>query len=245
MKVSVSRDLEQLLSVSIQRSSLQAYLVPRSSVRSLGDVRPGVYVLMDWRRSCCYVGEAGRGNDGVSGRLKGHLRAKNEKWWSDVVYFIDSNPDPVFANDSHRLWIEWELFRRAFRVFPVVTSVDTKTEGRVAGVLDEILDLCRVLGVPFFQTQEERDGQLDLFSNPAPPVADPPPATPPQWVSRSALAQEIGRRFNGGVGIGGLDQILAGTRKAGDKWQEILSRCGLQTTNGFLAKGAWRKARLP
>ena len=203
---------------------------------------------MDWRRSCCYVGEAGKGKGGISKRLEGHARAKNEKWWSDVVYFVDSNNNPIFDEDKPRMWVEWELFRRASRVFPVVTAVDSRDEaGRSDDALREVLDICRVLGVPFFQTPQELVQQEDLFSYAAREQSERVSSRAPSalWVDRGALAREIAKRFNGGKGASGLDMILSGKRKAGAKWIRILNICKIVHSDGWCGADAWKSAVLP
>ena len=182
----------------------------RSSRSQTTESKPGVYILVDERGYCCYVGET----DNIKERISTHESRDQFCWWTHTIYFWDANPSSAFSSTDDRRWFEKQMKVAVEPRHPTFTkAVQNKPEPDSGSeVLSEMLALLNVIG---FETM------LQSPPSPPPPQQLPPPQSseeptphknhhPPlgDWPTYTALAKAIADK-NGKPGTaGGIQQKL-------------------------------------
>ena len=112
------------------------------------EAKPGVYVLVDDRGYCCYVGET----DNIKERISKHENDDKFCWWTHTIYFWDANPSSSFSSTDDRRWFEKQMKEAVESKHPTFTkTVQSKPEPDSGlEVLSEMQALLYVIG---FETQ--------------------------------------------------------------------------------------------
>ena len=221
--------------VSVSGSSMKVYILKRGE--KLDDVKSSLYVLMDTRRTCFYVGETGNTiGGGFARRWKQHSNAKPEKWWNLAICISD----PTRLDDTDvRKWLEWSLFDKVRTSLFVCTSTATESYANFRAnetarkFLKEILSVLSIFGVPWAEI---------------PPIVGIVRHSSPQeeWASVGRLAKALVAKYNGNLGKGGVERILSARRKcaSNSKWHSVLIRVGVRINpSGFVTD--WKHAMNP
>ena len=121
--------------------SIWMHRAPRSSA---AERKPGLYLLVDDRGYCCYVGET----DNFKARMGTHESHDKFCWWSHCIYFWDEGPHSAFSSTDDRRWYEKQLKEAIEARHPTFTkSVQNKPQPESGDdVLGEIFALLDVIG---------------------------------------------------------------------------------------------------
>lgn len=173
MKITIdTREVQGTTMCVLKGKTLEAYLVKR-------DERPAldcssVYVLMDIRRTCYYVGETGNAvTGGFSKRFANHCRDKKEKWFDLCVCFVDNSR---LCDEKTRKWVEWALWKKARDEHYAVLSSATETYGDVPPpsygpeLVNEICQILQIVGIPWSFSADNEERML-IDSSPVASVA--------------------------------------------------------------------------
>ena len=210
---------------------VKAAVCPRAKLRKIE--KHGVYILLDARRLCCYVGESSKDQQGVWHRVHGHDKP-GEAWWTHSVMFYEPFDN---APADLMLWCEWRLFTLASRRMVVVSTAQKRAEPEGGSeVLRKILLLCAVLGIPISEEcPQPRQDELRFG----------------EGGSRNPTGQHLENTQRGkgnfwalkvanSVGLpkapGGLASHVSGTWQLPDnsKWRPVFKALGLYRDDGTL-----------
>ncbi len=154
-------------------SACKAVVAPRKSLKDLqvqlGKDRPGVYLLIGPSEdkeysSHIYVGKSKK----TDGRLNAH-HSKKEFWTRAIVFFSDPKP----LNTSYIEYLEERLIslgsnaKRAKlenKIKNDLTPLSKSGKSVCETFLEEILLICRILGVEVFQKPKDLVPKQDLLS---------------------------------------------------------------------------------
>lgn len=117
------------------------YRAPRSSSV---EEKPGLYLLVDDRGYCCYVGET----DKFKTRMCSHESTDKFCWWTHSIYFWDEAPHSAFSSTDDRRWYEKKLKEAIEIRHPTFTKMVQNKPKPESGdeVLNEMLALLDVIG---------------------------------------------------------------------------------------------------
>lgn len=241
MKIVINRDEAfGCREISLPDSPTSAYFICRGE--KFEKVKESVYVLMDQRRTCFYVGESDNEiKGGFDHRIKRHNNIKTEKWWSYAICISDAR----LKNTEVRKWIEWSLYSKARQEsFAIVSSAtesykDFQPQGGARKLLDDIELILSVLGVPWLKVTSSAKDSSPTHHNVA--------STSANWPNPTRLSKAIAEKYNGGKSSDYVSQLLRRrtTSQVGTKWREILEeKVGLRfDANGRVID--WREAHNP
>lgn len=218
MKISINRDeAVGRYEISFPDSPMIAYFLCRGE--KLESVKESVYVLMDQRRTCFYVGEADKEiKGGFEHRIQTHAKAKAEKWWSYAICISDTR----LRDTEVRKWIEWSLYNKAqLNHFAIVSSAtesyrDYQPQGGALKLLDDIELMLGVLGVPWIKSGSPAIEQR--------PVPRQKVVAMTKWANPTQLSKAIADKYNGGKSADYISQLLRRrtTSQVGTKWRAVL-----------------------
>lgn len=181
-KVKIENDI--LMARIDGHHSIWMYRAPRSAP---SDPKPGLYILIDDRGYCCYVGET----DNFKGRMRTHESTDKFCWWSHSIFFWDDSSSGAFNSTDDRRWYEKQLKEIAERNHPTFTKSVQNKPKPLSGddVLSEMLSLLDVIGFNV--------GNSSMTKPPVSPVSPMPPTAEGEWMTtRRGI---IGRmRISGG-----------------------------------------------
>ena len=158
-KVKIENDI--LMARIDGHHSIWMYRAPRSAP---SESKPGLYILIDDRGYCCYVGET----DNFKSRMRTHESTDKFCWWSHSIFFWDDSSSGAFNSTDDRRWYEKQLKEFAERNHPTFTKSVQNKPKPLSGddVLSEMLALLNVIGfdvknssVPDVSHKESMEGE--------------------------------------------------------------------------------------
>lgn len=195
------------------------YRAPRSHAV---EPKQGLYLLVDDRGYCCYVGET----DNVKTRMGTHASHDKFCWWTHSIYFWDEGPHSAFSSTDDRRWYEKQLKEAIESHHPTFTkNVQNKPRPESGeDVLHEILALLDVIG---FETNASLPCLASQGGDASEPTSQPQPGPRPpgsthieptphrnhrpplgDWPTYTELARAIAERRGLPGTAGGIQQKL-------------------------------------
>lgn len=193
--------------------------------------KSGVYILIDDRGYCCYVGET----DNFKSRMRRHESEDKFCWWSRSIFFWDEISSGAFNSTDDRRWYEKQLKEIAERTHPTFTKSVQNKPKPLSGdeVLLEMLSLLDVIGFNV--------GDSSMTNPPVSPVSPMPPTVEGEWMTtrRGIIAR---MRISGGQYevLTGSDICMNCEPRANEKVKKL--RLELQQSGHIVqeANGQWK-----
>ena len=236
MKCNIKEDGRKYIEFEFDGSCRKAYLVRREDKLP---IKEAVYILMDMRKHCFYIGQTGDGDcAGFVNRSVTHKWEK--KWWEEALVFTDEHGA---FQEKLRKWIEGrlnEIAKKANTSLVMSTGKKDPVETDVSwkGILDWILKVCRLCGLPWAYPVECSEmlvveGEVCRESD----------CVDTNWGNPTQLAKAIIKKFAPSKTHGHVYQLL--TRRSSCKsgeWRSRLESIGLSfDPNGYVKD--WKKAK--
>lgn len=235
MRVTISDDGRKYYEFVLDGSSHRAYLVSRDDRPQ--DVRESVYILMDKRKSCFYIGQTGDSDcAGFVNRSNNHKWEK--RWWEQALVFTDINGS---FQERIRKWLEGRLNEIAKEantslIMSVGKQHPENANQNWESILEWILGTCRFVGVPWAYPRSVCSVRADHRA-----------ANSRQtWTKVSHLAKALAEKYNNGAGVNGIVRLLSRQLKCSEtsKWRMPFEMSGIIIDdNGYVSD--WRHARNP
>lgn len=258
MKIEIDAEiLKGKCEIVFSGKSVRAYLLERQDKPE--ELQSAIYILMDQRRSCFYIGQTGNtSHGGFAHRFRSHKSSKTEKWWDIALCFTDSSE--LFDKPPVRAWLESKLTEIARERHVVISTAAAPAEppSNAQSKLEEILWICQLLGIPLAIGKLKQEPPPALPSRPVQPKMKEPvpvtvshPARKEKWENKTQLAQLIAKRDGNEGAYGGILQYFAApgakARKPcsqSSKWRKPLEDAGVKFDSaGFVLD--WTCARNP
>jgi len=179
--------------------------------------KPGLYILVDDRGYCCYVGETKNFKE----RMARHESEDKFCWWKHSIFFWDEHPSSAFASTDDREWYEKRLKEIVAKKHPTfmkkVHNPPSPASGEevlraIVSLLDVIgfergeLTAPTVIGQPERQVRIEQSSSQGRTSEPLPHKNHRPPLG--SWPNYTALAHAIAEANGKPSTAGGIHQKL-------------------------------------
>ena len=241
MKVSFKKDSKKYYEFEFSGSSRKAFLVDRSD--NPDEIKDAaVYILMDKRKRCFYIGQTGDTDcAGFANRSAVHKWEK--KWWEQALVFTDEHGD---FQEKLRKWLEGRLNEIAKTANTSLILSIGKKDPSVGDVDSEeilawVLQVCQLVGLPWaYPMKNAEQSECTVKIQKAKKTK-----SALLWNKPYALAKEIANKYNCGKGAGGICQLLTRRKsvKTG-KWRDAFVVLGLKFDENDMVVD-WRTAKNP